>query len=72
MSAKVFRYLVLGHWAFPAVGFFAPLPVISQAGLGYGLDSFSDLGLGQLNGCYSVGVMSATHVAYLVRPALER
>ena len=72
MSVKVFWYLCLGHWAFSVMGLFPPFPFIGHSCLGYGLDSSPDLGLGQLNSCYPVGVMPATHVAYLVRPTLER
>ena len=53
------------------MGLFPPFPIVRHCGLGYGLDSTPDLGLGQLNGADPGWIMSATHVANFVCPQLK-
>ena len=55
-----------------AMGFFAPFPVLCHLRPGYGLDAPPDLGLVQLVGACLGWIKRATHVAYVVNPALER
>ena len=62
-----------GGWKVaPAMGFLAPFPVICHLRPGYGLDAPPDLGLVQLKCACPGWIKRATHVAYLVNPALER
>src|SRR5664279_1256109 len=59
------------RWTRSVVRFFAPFPGDRHVRPGNGLNSPPDLGLGQLAGRHPSGIMTATHVAYLVSPALE-
>ena len=54
------------------MGFFAPFPVLCHLRPGYGLDAPPGLGLVQLACARPGWIKRATHVAYLVNPALER
>ena len=68
MSVQI---IYLGRKVAPAVGFFAPLPLLRHLRPGYGLDPLPNLGLVQLNGACPGRIKRATHVANLVDSALK-
>ena len=53
------------------IGLYTPLPIVVYPCLGDGFDLGPDLVLVQLFGANPGGVISATHVAYLVNPGLQ-